>query len=76
MEIHTFLQGMVITKLIIRPQNNTEDILHILTLNKEEEVTCSNNKNKSFLEKFRPDPTYFYIKQKRGGGKKPACRAT
>lgn len=30
-------------KLIIRPQNNPEDILHILTLNKEDEVTWSNN---------------------------------
>lgn len=30
-------------KLNIRPQNNPEDILHILTLNKEDEVTCSNN---------------------------------
>lgn len=30
-------------KLINRPQNNPEDILHILTLNKEDEVTCSND---------------------------------
>lgn len=49
MELHTFLLGMVIPKLMIRPQNNTEDILHILTLNKEEEVACSDNKNKSFF---------------------------
>lgn len=30
-------------KLIIRPQNNPEDILHILTLNKKDEVTFSND---------------------------------
>lgn len=29
--------------LIFRPQNNPEDILHILTLNKEDEVTRSDN---------------------------------
>lgn len=39
MKIHTYGYQ----KLIFRPRNNPEDILHILTLNKEDEVTCSNN---------------------------------
>lgn len=39
MKIHTYGYQ----KLIFRPRNNPEDILHILTLNKQDEVTCSNN---------------------------------
>lgn len=53
-------------KLIFRPRNNPEDMLHILTLNKEDEVTCSNNiKQTHFGEIWTSKLHYQSFRQKK-----------
>lgn len=84
-----FMQSIVYQKLIIRPQNNSEDVPHILTLNKKDEVTLFQYfRQNPFPKKFGPQscinnlrqkssplkPTDLYIKRQRNS-EKLACRA-